>query len=38
MKVRLQMMATEPVMEWLPLTSQATMAMIQPPTTPLQKT
>ena len=36
-KVRLQISATEPVMEWLPLTSHATMAMIQPPTTPLQK-
>ena len=37
-KVSIQMIMTEPVMEWEPETSHATVAMIQPPMTPLQKT
>ncbi len=36
-KVSIQMIMTEPVMEWEPETSHATVAMIQPPMTPLQK-
>ena len=37
MNVSAHITATDPVMEWLPLTSHATMAIIHPPTTPLQK-
>ena len=36
-KVNIQMIMTEPVMECEPETSQATVAMIHPPMTPLQK-
>ncbi len=36
-KASSQMIMTEPVMEWEPETSQATVAMIHPPMTPDQK-
>ena len=37
MKASSQMSSIDPLIEWLPLTSHATSAIIQPPTMALQK-